>query len=483
MIAEKHFRNVALCSGGVLVAGLIAVGNTNAADEPTVYGNVIAPIFQAKCVTCHGPDKKKGKMAMHTFELLMKGGDSGEVSIVPNHSDQSEVYNRVILPEDDDDHMPPEGKDQLSKDEVAVIKWWIDSGASADGKLIESEIPGEIKELVVKIAKDNPEGVVITEEKKDLGPIVPAPTAEQETAIAKIQEDLSIVILPISQDNPGLTFTAVNVAKDFNDAKLARFEPIAGNLLQVNIARTQVTDAGLPTVAKMANLTNLRLELTGVTDAGLDHLSGLANLEYLNLYGTKVSDAGLGKLAGLKKLKRVYLWQTGVTEEGAKKLAEQLPEVLINLGWDKEIGNKPVIAKVDGPVIAEEPAKEEPIKEEPAPADDTVYSQLIHPVLEAKCTSCHGEKKQKGDLALHTLAALMKGGEDGEVVVAGKSGESTLIKLIELPKDDEDHMPPAKKEQLTAKEIALIKWWVDSGADGTKKLSEAQVPAEILLLK
>ena len=482
MIAEKHFRNVAICSGGVLVASLIAGTSANAADDPTVYGNVIAPIFQAKCVGCHGPDKKKGKMAMHTFELLMTGGESGEATIVPNHSDQSDIYKRVILEEDDDDHMPPEGKDQLSKDEIAVIKWWIDSGASAEGKLVESEVPGEIKELVIKIAKDNPEGVVITEEKKDTGPIVPAPTAEQETAIAKIQEDLSVVILPISQDNPGLTFTAVNVAKDFDDAKLTRFEPIAENLLQVNIARTQVTDAGLPTVAKMKNITNLRLELTGVTDAGLDLLGGLANLEYLNLYGTKVSDAGLGKLAALKKLKRLYLWQTGVTEEGAKKLAEQLPEVLINLGWDNEIGNKPVIAKVEAPAIAEEPAKEEAAPA-PAPAGDTVYSQLILPVFEAKCTGCHGTEKQKGKLALHTLEALMKGGEDGEVVVAGKSAESALIKRIELPKDDEDHMPPAKKEQLTAKEVALLKWWVDAGADGTKKLSEAQVPAEILLLK
>lgn len=475
MIAEKYFRNVALSGGGFLLLSLTGGSNANAADEPTVYGNVIAPIFHAKCVACHGPDKKKGKMAMHTFELLMKGGSSGETSIVPNHSDKSEVYARVILPEDDDDHMPPEGKDQLTKDEVAVIKWWIDSGGSADGKLVEDQVPEEIRELVVKIAEDNPEGVVVTEVKEDTGPVVPAPTAEQEAAIAKIQEELNVVVLPVSQDNPGLTFTAVNVAKDFDDAKLNRFAPLAENLLQVNVARTKVTDASLATVAKMKNLTNLRLELTGVSDAGLDHLGKLENLEYLNLYGTKVTDAGLDKLSGLKKLKRLYLWQTGVTEEGAKKLTEQLPQLLINLGWDKEIGNKPVVARVDAPAIVEEKAE--------APADDTVYGKLIHPVLEAKCTACHGEEKQKGKLAVHTLEALMKGGKNGNTVVPGKSGESSLIARIDLPKEDDDHMPPAEKEQLSPKEIALLKWWVDAGADGEKKVSEAQVPAEILLLQ
>ena len=121
MIAEKYFRNVALYGGGFLLLSLTGGSSATAADAPTVYGNVIAPIFHSKCVACHGPDKKKGKMAMHTFELLMKGGSSDETSIVPNHSDKSEVYVRVVLPEDDEDHMPPEGKDQLTKGDIDMF--------------------------------------------------------------------------------------------------------------------------------------------------------------------------------------------------------------------------------------------------------------------------------------------------------------------------------------------------------------------------
>ena len=483
MILEKHFRNVVAAPfrGSRLFTGLAllscsAAGFSSkaaAADDPTVYGNVIAPIFHAKCVSCHGPDKKKGKMAMHTMELLLKGGSSGEKAIVPNHADQSEIFLRIELPEDDEDHMPPEGKDQLTPQETAIIKWWIDSGASADANLVEGDVPEDIREVVVKIAKDNPEGVVIVEKPKETGPVVPPPTKEQEAAIAKIQEDLNVVVLPLAQDNPGLTFTAVNVVKEFDDSKLARFEPIAENLLQVNIARTQVTDAGLENIAKMKNLTSLRLEKTGVTDSGLQHLGELENLEYLNLYGTKVSDAGLDKLANLKKLRRLYLWQSEVTEEGAKKLTGKLPELLINLGWDKEVGKKPEITPV---ATIEAP-------EENAPDPETVYGALIHPIMEAKCASCHGKEKKKGKLAVHTLEALMKGGDEGNTVVAGKSAESVLVQRIDLPKDDDDHMPPEDKEQLTAKETALIKWWIDSGAKGESKLAEAQVPASILLLQ
>ena len=281
MILNKQNSNVAsrraklaLLSGGLLLSSLTQ-GAT--AIEPTVYGNVVAPILHAKCVGCHGSDKQKGKFAMQTIELLMKGGKSEEKSIVPNHSDQSEVFRRISLPGDDDDHMPPEDKDQLTKEEIAILKWWIDSGASADAKLVEGDVPGDIKVHVVKIAKANPDGVVV-KAAKDPGPVVPPPTPEQEAAIAKIQEDLNVVILPVSQDNPGLTFTAVNVAKEFDDAMLARFDPIAGNLLQVNLARTNVTDGGLGSISKMGNLTRLRLEKTGVTDGGLDHLAKLENL-------------------------------------------------------------------------------------------------------------------------------------------------------------------------------------------------------------
>lgn len=443
-----------------------------AADESTIFGSAVHPILEAKCVGCHGEKKQKGKLRLDSFEAVAKGGSSGEKSIVPTKSAESELYKRLILPEDDDDHMPPEGKKQLSKEEMEIIKWWIDSDGTAGKKLVVSEAPEGIQAQLKKLAEANPNGPKKVEKKAD-GPVVPKPTAEQEKAIAKLQEDLGIVVLPIAQDNPGLSFTAVNVVDKFGDAELAKFDPIAANLLDVNIARTKVTDAGLATLGKMTNLTRLRAEKTGITDGGMDHLKGLANLRYLNLYGTKVTDAGLMKLAELKNLRRVYAWQTGVTKEGAAKLHAKLPEVLINLGWDNEVGAKPKIVRAPAPKDA--PAEEK--------KDDSAFGGLIQPILAGKCAGCHGAEKQKGKLAVHTFEALMKGGKDGKTVVAGKSAESTIFKRISLPADDDDHMPPKDKDQLSKKDIALLKWWIDSGADGKLALKDAKVPAEILTLK
>ena len=82
-------------------------------------------------------------------------------------------------------------------------------------------------------------------------------------------------LLPIAAGSSQYRFTALNVAKEFTDAGLDALLPVAENIVSLELARTQVTDAGLAKVAKMTNLKELRLDNTGITDAGLEHLAGL----------------------------------------------------------------------------------------------------------------------------------------------------------------------------------------------------------------
>ncbi|HYG33565.1 MAG TPA: c-type cytochrome domain-containing protein, partial [Clostridia bacterium] len=107
------------------------------------------------------------------------------------------------------------------------------------------------------------------------------------------------------------------------------------------------------------------------------------------------------------------------------------------------------------------------------------FGGVVQPVLEDKCVSCHGPEKAKGGLRLDTMEAILKGGESGPVLVAGKSAESDLLKRIRLPEDHDDHMPPAGKPQLTAEETTLLQWWIDSGASADKKVAELKPPANV----
>lgn len=108
-----------------------------------------------------------------------------------------------------------------------------------------------------------------------------------------------------------------------------------------------------------------------------------------------------------------------------------------------------------------------------------VYTQLVKPVLTQKCIACHNDQKQKGKLRLDSPDFILTGGEDGPILAAGKPLESELIKRILLDPNDEHHMPPKGKTPLTEHEIALLHWWVQHGADFTKKVSQLPVDEKI----
>ena len=73
-------------------------------------------------------------------------------------------------------------------------------------------------------------------------------------------------------------------------------------------------------------MVSLNLALTDVSDAGLKSLSGLSNHQRLSLAGTVVSDAGLSHLEGLNQLRELNLNFTRVGAEGVLRLRQRLPE-------------------------------------------------------------------------------------------------------------------------------------------------------------
>jgi len=98
--------------------------------EQTLYAVRIDPILQRSCVSCHNPNKLKGGLRMDSYAELMKGGKGGE-EIEPWHPQDSELVRRITLPDDDDDHMPSNGKNPLSAAEIKLIEDWIAAGATA----------------------------------------------------------------------------------------------------------------------------------------------------------------------------------------------------------------------------------------------------------------------------------------------------------------------------------------------------------------
>jgi mono/diheme cytochrome c family protein len=328
-----------------VVVGSILLGNAaiaKPAAERASYKEVIVPILRGRCYRCHsdaadnpsGKKKIKGKLVLTSIESIKKGGDE-DAAAVPGKVDESLMIERIKLPHDDDDHMPPGDKPQMEAHELKVLEWWIsaslpsgkslkDAGAPADVIAAAEKVPSddEVKKALVKIfAEAGTKTEELAKARKAL-----------EGAMAEVSQSFPNALGFVSQQDSDLTFTAVSMRKDFKDEHLAKLAPVNGGLVDVNLGSTSLTDAGAAHLSKMPRLKKLWLNGTQVTDNGLDVVKGLSELEYLNLYGTQVSDAGLMKLTGLKKLKKLYLWQTKVTPAAVEEFKKSVPGCDVNLG-------------------------------------------------------------------------------------------------------------------------------------------------------
>ena len=100
-----------------------------ASDKKGVtYDKDIKAVFEKACFKCHGAEKQKGKLRLDSLQAALKGGDDGKV-IEPGNSAKSTLVH-AIARLNEDDAMPPADKgDPLSKDQVGLIRAWIDQGA------------------------------------------------------------------------------------------------------------------------------------------------------------------------------------------------------------------------------------------------------------------------------------------------------------------------------------------------------------------
>ncbi len=101
-----------------------------------------------------------------------------------------------------------------------------------------------------------------------------------------------------------------------------------------------------------------------------------------------------------------------------------------------------------------------------------IFQDIVMPIFAKKCVSCHNPQKLKGDLLLNDLEGLLKGGKNGPVMRPGLAAESAIISRIFLPKEEEEHMPPTGKLQLSTQERDFLKWWVDNMEHFEQRIKE-----------
>ena len=118
-----------------------AIHAESGAAAPIDFRRDVQPILEAKCVSCHREEKDKGSLRMDVAAHFLEGGDSGS-PLLPEDPGKSLLLQRIELPEDDDDLMPPK-EPFLSAEEKSLLRRWVLEGAPWPTDLVLVDRSGE----------------------------------------------------------------------------------------------------------------------------------------------------------------------------------------------------------------------------------------------------------------------------------------------------------------------------------------------------
>ena len=259
------------------------------------YALHINPVFEAKCVACHGGGTEKGDLRLDSYSNLMRGGKDGAV-VVPGKPEASILLARVMLAPGDPHFMPAEGRTPLTSDETSWIREWIKAGATPSATGIA--------------------GVTISEDHAEPPPQPVGDYSRLMPEIVRMQHGLGAKLVPVSANpSDGLVLRTVDAAPSFGDAQLADFQKFAPYIVEAELARTAISDAAFDTLRTFTHLRALHLEGTSITGGNLGKLSSLTQLAYLNLSGTKINVQSVAPLKSMPHLRHLYLFDTPAQPE------------------------------------------------------------------------------------------------------------------------------------------------------------------------
>lgn len=306
-------------------------------EQAMVYQDIVQPIFDAKCTGCHNPNKVKGGLIMTTKEQLLNGGDSGSL-LMADQEEPSRLMHHIKLPMEDEEHMPPKGKVQLTNNEIALLEWWIDNENCFDcvaGTLEKNE---KINGILVSLEEDTSPRAQIAK-KLELVP---------DNWLTKINQN-GTILTPLASKNP-LLIANLSGEKELTKENFKVLKKYAEHIVELNLANSNFNDDLSSQLTSFKNLTKLQLQNTEITDKTMDRLHPMRYLESLNLYGTAITDIGLEKLTPLSGLKTVYAWQSKISQEALDNFDNQHPEVTV-VRIDQDIF---LPTHLDPPVIVSE---------------------------------------------------------------------------------------------------------------------------------
>jgi uncharacterized membrane protein len=285
-------------------------------NHASLYQLAVMPVLENKCFSCHNESKSKGKLIMTSIDKFKRGGEHGK-AFKEGNPDSSRMMKYIQLPLDHDDHMPPDGKPQLSIFEISLLEAWVKAGADFEKKMIDFHDGDTLKLLAMKAIN----AIIKKKEVKQY-----TFKAASEEVIKKMNTPFRTVF-PIYQNSPALQADFF-VKESFQLNSLEELREVKDQLVVLNLSKMPVTDADLNIISQFKNLEKINLNFTSVKGDGLASLKSLTKLQSLSVSGTVVTKDALKPVLSLPALNEVFIWNTPITETEKADLEKAFPEIV-----------------------------------------------------------------------------------------------------------------------------------------------------------
>jgi len=292
-------------------------------EKSGVY-DAVALVMKQKCYSCHGPNRQKGGLRLDQPDYILAGGEGGSI-LSGEHINTNVLLQRITLPLDDEKHMPPKEKSQLTESEVLLLTWWIEHDHPFDLSIANASWPASLKSAFL-FDKSNSEG-------SRASAIIPVAKIQpaREPILDALQQ-LNVAIVPYAIGSQYLAASLYNVNDEDLGSAIEQLSQLNPQLLSLKIANMPLDEGLIQKIGKIRSLQKLTLDHCALSNNDLRPLQSLENLEYLNIIGNQITGEGLLQLSALKKLGAIYLWQNPIQPSDFTRLQSAFENVRLDSG-------------------------------------------------------------------------------------------------------------------------------------------------------
>jgi mono/diheme cytochrome c family protein len=298
----------------------------------TVYEKAIEPILTQKCVGCHGPNKMKGQLQLQSPELIIKGGKDGNI-LNGIQNQEALILQRIHLPNVDEKHMPPDGKLQLTLEELTLLTKWVKAGGNFTKKISE-------------LAKTDSLAILAIAYK------APTKGSGDNKNNAPDLKEYNSNYLTVNYLFNGSEEIEVNFFQGsfYKIEQLKNLEKIKDKIVSLNMQGMPVTKEDLAIIVQFTRLKKLNLNYTNLQLADLQPLKTITSLKNLSICGMDVNQNTLTKFLEKAPFTEINIWTNHSSEKEFQELSASNKKVKIIIGDNLDTE----IIKLTSPIIEQD---------------------------------------------------------------------------------------------------------------------------------